>query len=59
MNGILDNVCDVCDALLSDAEIAAGVRFGQTLCNPCAAGYAAVNPDHPDTPRSHDHAATD
>lgn len=59
MNGILDNVCDVCDAILSDAEIAAGVRFGQSLCNHCAAGYAAANPHHHDAQRRNDNATTD
>lgn len=41
---VLDNVCDCCDALLSDAEIAAGERWGQALCDDCAAGYAEANP---------------
>ena len=43
MTSIFD-CCDSCDALLTDAEKTAGVRYGQTLCDSCAAQYALVNP---------------
>lgn len=36
--------CDDCGATLTDAERAAGVRFGQELCDDCAAGHADANP---------------
>lgn len=36
--------CDSCGATLTDAEKAAGVRFGQELCDACAAEVAAANP---------------
>lgn len=43
MNTIFD-CCDCCDALLTEAEKAAGARFGQALCDGCAAEYAKANP---------------
>ena len=36
--------CDSCDALLTASEKEAGERFGQALCDHCAAEYAAANP---------------
>ena len=41
----LSMCCDVCDALLTGAEMDAGVRWGQSLCDDCNAGYCAANPE--------------
>ena len=41
----MDNVCDICDALLTPEEMDAGVRWGQCLCDDCNAGYCAANPE--------------
>jgi hypothetical protein len=35
--------CDCCDRLLTEAEKEAGERYGQTLCDDCAANYAEAN----------------
>lgn len=37
--------CDCCAALLTEAEKEAGERYGQILCDHCAAEYAKANPE--------------
>jgi len=39
------NFCDVCDALLTGAELAGGPLWGRTLCGPCTQEARDANPD--------------
>jgi len=48
MFNTLTDFCDRCDALLNADEKDADMRFGQHLCNACAAEYTAANPKLPD-----------
>ena len=36
--------CDCCDAVLTAHEVQAGERYGQSVCDHCAAEYARANP---------------
>jgi len=38
--------CDRCDATLTSAELAAGMRFDQILCDPCANELSGNEDDH-------------
>lgn len=50
--------CDDCGATLTHAEKAACVRFGQELCDDCAAGHAAANPPAGSAPYTSGRART-